>query len=111
MTPICTPRVTATTPMRQSLDWYDAHVMTTGQGQCTIYLDTLEIELTSVQAQQPDTLISITMDGVEHLGPAELHAGQAMPSGVPLTLGNLLPMVEPIQRVLNHFSFPYEIID
>lgn len=111
MTLINTPRVTATTPVRQSLDWYGAYVMSTGQGQCTIYLDTLEIELTSVQAQQPDTLISITMNGVEYLGPAELYAGQALPSGVPLTLDYLLPMVEPIQRTLNHFSFPYEIMD
>lgn len=85
--------------------------MSTGQGQCTLYLDTLEIELAAVQAQQPDTLISITMNGVEHLGPAELYAGQALPSGVPLDETSLLPMVEPIQRVLDHYMLPYEIID
>jgi hypothetical protein len=111
MTSICTPRVTSQTPVRTSLNWYDATVLNSGQGQCTIYLGTLEIELTAVQAQQPDTLISITMNGVEHLGPSELYAGQALPSGVTLDEISLLPMVEPIQRVLNHFSFPYEIID
>lgn len=111
MTPICTPRVTATTPMRQSLDWYEAHVMTTGQGQCTVYLGTLEIELAAVQAQQPDTLISVSMDGVQHLAPFALYAGRALPSGVPLDKTSLLPMVEPMQRVLDHYMLPYEIID
>ncbi len=111
MTLINTPRVTATTPMRQSLDWDGVTIENTGQGQCTLYLGTLAIELTAVQAQQPDTLISVSMDGVQHLPPVSLYAGQALPSGVSLNLDNLLPMVESIQRVLNHFMLPYEIMD
>ena len=111
MTPLCTPRVTATTPMRQSLDWDGVTIENTGQGQCTLYLGTLAIELTAVQAQQPDTLISVSMDGVQHLPPVSLCAGQALPSGVTLDEISLLPMVQHIQRVLDHYMLPYEIMD
>ncbi len=111
MTPKLATRVTVTTPMRQSLDWYGAIIENTGQGQCTLYLGTMAIELTAVQAQQPDTLISVSMDGVQHLPPVSLYAGQALPSGVTLDEISLLPMVEPIQRVLDHYMLPYEIID